>query len=314
LVNNFSRRDEQGIPVLTAATCVLCGIIYLMLQSAHTWAESARWGLYPESAIYEGRFWVLITSAFVHVETMHLLFNLYWLWLLGGALERTIGPWKWLLFVFGTAFVSSGLQLATGADGIGLSGVGYALFGFGWVTRKRYPEFARIVDQQTVLLFAGWGLLCIVLTKLNMMHVANAAHAGGLMIGAAIGGLVEKPKLRIPLAFATLALLAGSIVPLYWNPLSPEWLEFKAQREIKAKNYAAAQGYLEQYYKRDDSTVGRKWCLYLLAEVYAERNDMDRYKKSIDELRTLDPAAADEVTQNYFEPAGEEPVKKGAKK
>jgi GlpG protein len=78
-------------------------------QQAMGDAALARWGYVSEERIYEGAHWGLLTNAVVHIQPLHLIFNLYWLWILGGAFERTFGPVRMLLFVICSAVVSSGL-------------------------------------------------------------------------------------------------------------------------------------------------------------------------------------------------------------
>ena len=192
---------SRPFPVLTALACAVCVVIFLGINTsgAHTDAAFRKWGLLTGEDLYNGAFWSLITTAFVHVEPLHLLFNMLWLWALGSAFEQRFGPLAWIVFVLGSAFVSSGIELLTGELGIGMSGVGYALFGFGWLTRGRLPEFARIVTDQTVMMFVGWGILCIVTTQLGIMHIANLAHGAGFVFGAGVGMIYasEEGKLAV---------------------------------------------------------------------------------------------------------------------
>jgi membrane associated rhomboid family serine protease len=51
-------------------------------------------GLFENVDIRRGQFWRLITSIFLHVNVLHLGFNLYWLFVLGTVVERVWGHWK----------------------------------------------------------------------------------------------------------------------------------------------------------------------------------------------------------------------------
>lgn len=296
------QRTPKDIPILTTGVCILCAVIFLQMQSANTYSESLRWGLYPETAIYGGAFWALITSAFVHIEPLHLLFNLYWLWILGGAFERAFGALRWIAFVLVAAFVSSGLQLFSGSSGIGLSGVGYALFGFGWIARSRYAEFAQIIDKRTAQTFLGWGILCFIMTEAHQWNIANYAHLGGLLIGVTIGGMAALPKTRIPLAFATLALIGGSCVPLFWNPLSPEWVNWKAEKAFETKSYGQAIPYLERSADLDNSPENLEYAYYNLAEIYSVQGNAERYNHFLDLLGKVNPEKAKEVVGHHGTP------------
>ena len=112
--------------------------------------------------IYDGSVWSLVTSAFYHVGIMHIAFNVYWLWVLGRVLEREVGTIRYLLFFVAAAWVSSAAELVVSDQtGVGLSGVGYALFGAMWFARARVPAFERVVDEQVIGLFVLWLFLCL---------------------------------------------------------------------------------------------------------------------------------------------------------
>ncbi|WP_227625007.1 rhomboid family intramembrane serine protease [Fimbriimonas ginsengisoli] len=284
---------------MSAASCVLCGIIFVALNanSSGGWAATARWGLLPESAIYKGAYWALISSAFVHVQLLHLLFNLSWLWSLGGALERTIGPWRWLLFLLTSAFVSSGLQLALGGMGIGMSGVIYAMFGFAWATRRRFPEMAMMATKGNVQIFVGWGVLCIFLTYTHLMNIGNGAHFGGLLFGLAVGALVDHPKLRIPASLGLVVLTAGAIVPLYWNPLSPLWAAWKADGAFQRNDVPEAIRFTRMYLDRGGDD--QEWAWRNLAIVYAHQKDRAHFQEAIDHLKAVNRNEAESLAGDY---------------
>jgi GlpG protein len=225
---------------------------------------------------------------------MHLVFNLSWLWALGGAFERTFGSLRWLLFVLLSAFVSSGIQLLSGSDGIGMSGVIYALFGFGWLVRTRYPEFARSLPPNTVQWFLGWGVLCIFLTYANILNVGNFAHLGGLLFGAALGAMVDWPKWRIPAAIGFVVLSGLSVVPIFWNPLSTSWLGVQAEKAFDRKDWPTAAHFYERALARASDESTEKWALINLVRIYRFREDTANFKRVADRLRQLDPSTAKE--------------------
>lgn len=232
-LDSFFHR-ESGWPRLTPIACALCLLVYvgLAMQGENaTWAQASRWGYYPDSVIWQGKPWSLITSVFVHFEIFHIAFNVYWLWILGNCLEEEIGPGRWLLFFLAAAWVSSSLQLLTsGAQGIGMSGVGYALFGFGWIARHRMPAFKAILDERTITVFLLWLVGCMVATAFNIMDIANAAHLAGLAFGAVVAGVFVL-RWKLPLSVAGLGLLVGlAVLPLFWCPLSPDWRAIHAAR------------------------------------------------------------------------------------
>src|SRR5205814_1426823 len=153
--------------------------------------------------------------------------------------ERTFGPARMFLFVLVSAFVSSGLQSFDG-PGIGLSGVGYALFGFGWVGRRRYPEFARVVNERTIQMFVLWGAICVVATQMHIMNIGNVAHLSGLLFGATTAGLMLVPTSRLALTGALALMATGSFASLFWNPHSPIWVGEQALKAERKGDFDSA--------------------------------------------------------------------------
>ena len=264
-----------------------------------SWSSVAKWGYLPDSAIFDGAYWGLITGAFVHVDPIHLAFNMYWLFFLGGAMERAIGPVKWVVFVLAAAAVSSGLQLLSGSAGIGFSGVGYAMFGFAWLTRARFPEIARVANQGLFNLFVGWGLLCIVLTYLKVMNVGNFAHAGGLAFGALVGAWIVSPKRR-PLTTVCLAVLVlGACASLFWNPMSVDWVGRRAHLAMVREEHPEAIRMNMRLLEIGGDPI---WAWRNLAEIYGFQEDKARYKEAVQKLESLDSDVAQEVIKDYGDP------------
>ena len=131
--------------------------------------------------------WRALTATLPHVDLMHLIFNLYWIWTFGAVVEREYGHLKCAGFYLLLAFGSSLAEFSLFYGGVGLSGVGYGLWGMLWVLGKRDVRFAQAVDNQTSRLFIFWFFLCIVLTLTNVMQVANVAHGVGAVMGVLLG-------------------------------------------------------------------------------------------------------------------------------
>jgi len=115
---------------------------------------------------------------------LHLAFNLYWLWVLGTPVERIYGHAKTLSLFVLLAVGASSLDFAFDRGGVGLSGVGYGLFGLLSIVSDRDERFRGAMDQRTVKLFIGWFVICIITTITHTFVVANVAHRMGNMPAA----------------------------------------------------------------------------------------------------------------------------------
>jgi predicted ribosomally synthesized peptide with SipW-like signal peptide len=174
------------------------------------WSQRVDIGPLEENVMLRhGQWWRLVTTILPHGDPMHLVFNVYWLWVFGTVVEEEFGHARTLGMILLFAFGSSAADYALAYGGIGLSGVGYGLFGLLWVLSRYHPRFRGVVDQNTVVLFTAWFFLCIVLTYTGAMHVANVAHGAGALLGVALGLAIARPRQR-PLWGAVLALFVSA--------------------------------------------------------------------------------------------------------
>ena len=187
---NGQPANVQRGPFLTWIVCATCVAIFIELAQGKSQTRDTLFNL-TSIGIRSGNYWGLITSVFTHVQLWHLFFNVYWLWILGGLLESTIGRLNWIGFFLIAAIISSGAQFAiSDSTGIGASGVVYAMFGFIWIGRQRYPSFHLIATKHNIILFFGWLIFCIFATRMNILRVGNSAHVAGLLVGVGTAYLV----------------------------------------------------------------------------------------------------------------------------
>ena len=133
--------------------------------------------------VKNGEVWRLFTPIFLHMDPLHLLFNMYWMYQFGLLLEPRMRSWRFLLLVLSTAIISNLTQYFwNGPMFGGMSGVLYALFGFAWAKRDWEPEAGIYIDQMTVYILLGFMFFFM----LGLMPIANAAHVSGLASGYGI--------------------------------------------------------------------------------------------------------------------------------
>ncbi len=150
----------------------------------------------------KGPVWRLVTPIFLHIGIAHLLFNMYMLYYLGGAIERRRGPLRYLLLVFLIAVASNLVQYYFGhpfLEGAELkfrrspffgdmSGVDYGLFGYIWMKSRFQPQLGLRIDPSMVVLMVVYLFFCMTpLAEYIIGRVANGAHVGGLLAGMVLG-------------------------------------------------------------------------------------------------------------------------------
>jgi membrane associated rhomboid family serine protease len=188
--------------------------------------------------------WRLLTSALLHADVVHLAFNVYWLWVFGTLLETELGAARLVGLMVTFAVLSGAGQFATGNGGIGLSGIGYGLWGFLCGAQRRDTRFADAMDGKTMQLFGAWFVLCIVLTWAKVWQIANVAHGvgavAGLLASVALTGAASKPR-QLPKAAGWLGLSVLLVVCLLFaTSLRPSVnRDANAGLEVGARAYEA---------------------------------------------------------------------------
>jgi membrane associated rhomboid family serine protease len=163
--------------------------------------------------------WRFVTSTFLHVDVMHLVFNLYWLWVFGTLVEEAFGHLRTAGLLLVLASGSAVIAGVFGEDGVGLSGVGYGLFGLLWVLSRRDERFTGAVDSQTVALFVGWFFLCILLTLTGVLNVGNVAHGAGAVLGTLIGlAIADRERRWLYTGLVTTAIVLSFVAGILWRP------------------------------------------------------------------------------------------------
>ena len=75
-------KNRRRIPVLTWLACAACVVVFAGLMDEprrDSWEGLQKWGYYSYDKILDGAIWSLVTSTFVHLQFLHLVFNIYWL-------------------------------------------------------------------------------------------------------------------------------------------------------------------------------------------------------------------------------------------
>lgn len=179
-------------------------------------------GMKLNGLIWEGgQGWRLVSSIFVHMDLMHLIFNGYGLYALGPMVEKFYG-WQRTLALFlasGTLAALASAIFVTSPSG-GASGAIYGLVGalmvFGWKYRAILPE--RVSHALTYGMLP-WTVFGIGIGFFSFLPMDNAAHIGGLLSGALLA-LITRARLTRPrtaLGRAVPAALAlASALLLVW--------------------------------------------------------------------------------------------------
>jgi membrane associated rhomboid family serine protease len=137
--------------------------------------------------IYDGEYYRLLTSMFLHYGALHLAVNMWALWVLGRSLESVLGPVRFLaLYLVSGLGGSVAVYFFTPyAAAVGASGAIFGLFAALFVVLKRLDRDASSLIP----------LLVINLAISFAPGISLAAHVGGLVTGAVVSlAMAYAPK------------------------------------------------------------------------------------------------------------------------
>ncbi len=192
-------------PVIAGTALLAIGI------SVASWVGWDISRLAENGMIRHGQLWRLFTSTFPHGNLPHLIFNIYWLWIFGATLEQVFGHLRTAALVLLFAVIPNAFEYAFSVGGIGLSGVGYGMFGLLWILSRHDERFHDAMDARTIQLFVVWFFFCIFLTLANVMQIANIAHGAGAVVGILTGYAITLPERRATIVAGLGVLLAFSL-------------------------------------------------------------------------------------------------------
>jgi rhomboid protease GluP len=206
-----------------SALIILVNVVVFALAersgSTEKTATLIQFGANWRGLVWAGQHWRLVTSMFLHIGALHLLWNGYYGFRLSAEVEREIGAWRFLvLYLLAGVAGSAASVIGHQAVSAGASG---ALFGLiGWqvmALRARLGSFRALWDDPKARSGLKWiGLWFIVGVFAGF---DNYAHGGGLAFGLLFGWalLAPAPSRRRRLAVAL--GLFGVLVALSWRPL-----------------------------------------------------------------------------------------------
>lgn len=213
----------SGKPMVTFAIIAACALLFVLqwvIPGGAVFRNLAYASVFatPEYGVFQP--WRMITSAFLHSQSflLHIVINMYTLWIFGQALEPLLGRIRFLaVYLLSAIGGSVGYLLLTpvlpegGPVGVvGASGAIFGLFGAMLVVQRHRGGETR----QLWVLIAINGVIGFMVPQ-----IAWQAHLGGLVTGAlcaaTIAYIPRGPRQHL-LQFAGLAAVLALLVALTW--------------------------------------------------------------------------------------------------
>ena len=170
--------------IFTKLIIGICIILFLLMYLFGKGSEDTYtlliFGANYGELVKNGDIWRLITCAFLHAGVIHLIVNMYSLFIIGSQVENYIGKWKFLTIYFISAICGSLMSIVFGSSiSVGASGAIFGLLG------------ALLYFGLHYRLYLGNALVnqIIPVIVINLMigfmssAIDNGAHIGGLVGG-----------------------------------------------------------------------------------------------------------------------------------
>jgi membrane associated rhomboid family serine protease len=199
---NRARGPYGSYPAyVTWALIAICVVVYvidtILARGPDGGPLTEAWILY-QPLVAQGEWWRLITHAFLHAPLaggglgiLHILFNMYALYLFGPVIEELYGHVEYLVIYLLCALGGGVLTIlaAPTTPVLGASGAIFGLFGVGFtVWRRRH----LILNPRSRMILSQMGPLLVInlIFTFAVPGISWTGHVGGLIVGAAIGLLV----------------------------------------------------------------------------------------------------------------------------
>jgi membrane associated rhomboid family serine protease len=182
----------RTLPPATRAI-ILINVVVWLLELVASEATLSLFALWPIGPLFHP--WQVVTYAFLHDahSPTHIFFNMFALYMFGGALESYWGTQRFLMFYLASVLAAAGTELLVLAQSqtmepvIGASGGVFGLLlGFAWYfPRQRLMLLFPPIPLPAWLFVTLYGALELVLGVTGAQAgVAHFAHLGGMLGGA----------------------------------------------------------------------------------------------------------------------------------
>ena len=179
------------------ALIVLNVVVYIVSILPGIGDTIFNYGVNVNAYISQGEFWRVVTATFIHAGFLHLLFNMFSLFLFGPELEQLAGKWRFLaIYILGgiggniATYITQDAFYAT----VGASGSIFGIFGAYLAILARHHRYTPQLKQVILPIV----IISVVLTFLQP-NVNAAGHIGGLVAGFILGYLIFTNKYMLRL-------------------------------------------------------------------------------------------------------------------
>ena len=186
---NFSRNPlavPSGVKLLII---INIAVFILMELSGQKNILFQMFGLVPLSVVQEYKLWQTFTYLFIHGGFIHILFNMFVLWMFGKDLEIDWGRNEFLIFYFicgiCSGFITVFANINSSVVIVGASGAIYGvLVAYGFTYPNRMVYLYGVFPLKVKYVVLGFGAIAFVASlSITQSKVSHITHLSGMIIG-----------------------------------------------------------------------------------------------------------------------------------
>jgi membrane associated rhomboid family serine protease len=195
---------SRSFPIVNLTIILICSVVWLYEVSLEEYEFNDfiyNFGLVPAEVFSKP--YQLFTHMFLHGSWLHIIGNMWFLWVFGDNVEDRLGKFKYLLFYvlsgLGAAVIQSLVSFLTGAVHVPMVGASGAISGVLGAYLYLFPHahilalvpiffFLTFMELPAVFFIGMWVFIQIInglitLPFAGMGGVAWFAHIGGFFVG-----------------------------------------------------------------------------------------------------------------------------------
>lgn len=186
----FDHKKIIMTPVLIGICILMFILMYVLGYGSENTATLLMFGANFQPLVMAGQVWRLLTSVFLHIGIVHLIVNMYSLYIIGRQLETFLGKFKYLIVFLGSGVLGSLLSVVLQPNvSAGASGAIFGLLGSLLYFGYHYRLYLGAVLKTQVIPV----IILNLIIGFSLPGIDNFAHIGGL-----VGGYLITSALGVP--------------------------------------------------------------------------------------------------------------------
>ena len=190
----FKEKKSVITPILIGVCVLVFILMYIIGNGSEDVGTLLLFGANYKELVQSGQVWRLVTSIFLHIGIIHLIVNMYALWVIGHQMESFLGKLKYLIVFLGSGIIGSLLYF----------GYHYRLY------------LGTVLKTQVIPI-----IILNLIIGFTLPGIDNFGHIGGL-----VGGYLLTMALGIPgksnksdriNGIIVLTILVGFLIFMLWR-------------------------------------------------------------------------------------------------